>query len=729
MFATFWTGLLGALLAADAPADFEPVAIPDWVRGVHRMVYLPPGALDLAERARAQVIHTNLVWPYYPLRRDGGGLPEPDAEALRAFVRACHEKGIRVCLGLPPFMPVALVREHPEWRIHPDDSGSILGVEPREDNLGTRSGCNLGPWGGYFLDLLVELMVDFDLDGYSFDGHYHPPLCFCPACKGAYRAERGRDLPARADLKDVAYREYLVWRGEKLEGHYRAMQRRLKAARPDAVVMSWTTNAGRYGHLLTSPRVMTTRMNLLFDLPMQEWWLDETNQGASVAPAFGAAYLRGIVGGRPNASEPYLMSRGNPYGPDSFPRHERLVRALEVVTHGGQPPQAVWLPDGGESMAAVFDEVDRRAAWLVDARPAPWAALLVSEQTRQFHAFEDIAERFLPHVLGVFRAAMEEHLPLDLVNDWDLTPERLSRYRVLILPGAAALSDAQVEAVRRFVEGGGGLVATGETSLCDELGRPRDDLALADVLGVSYRGRPESAVERPELDANFAVALDESYWREREGVARLGWGDHPLWRDEALERLVPPRSAVFKGPLVAVEPREPGEVAAWFAMEGRAEPRRPAVVAREFGRGRVVYLAAGLDAALWSYAYPYQRRMLVRAIATAAREPSRVAVEAPMCVQATYYEQPAAGGTRTVVHLFNDLNTTGGHGLPRADVPLREESVPIAGIAVRFRGEPPGRVHVEPGGIDLEPRREGGSVVYEVPPLEVHALIVAEPPH
>jgi hypothetical protein len=64
----------------------------------------------------------------------------------------------------------------------------------------------------------------------------------------------------------------------------------------------------RYGHFLTSPRVMSARMNLLFDSPVQEWWLDEVNLGASVVPAFGAAYVRALTGGRTGASEPYIMS-------------------------------------------------------------------------------------------------------------------------------------------------------------------------------------------------------------------------------------------------------------------------------------------------------------------------------------------------------------------------------------------------------------------------------------
>ncbi len=729
---------LATLAAAAAPVkcdepkaaeEFEPVAMPDWVRGVTKMVYITPGEVDLAAKVGAQVVHTNIVWPYYPLRRDGGGLSADEGKRLREFVAACHAKEMKVILGLPPFPSVDLVRAHPDWRVHPDDEGSVLKVEPREDNLGTRVGCNQGPWGDYLVDLLAELMEDYDLDGYSFDGNYHPPLCFCPACKASYRTEKGADLPPKVDLRDVAYREYLVWRGEKLEGHYRRMQERLKGIKPDAVVMSWTTNAGRYGHLLTSPRVMPTRMNLLFDLPMQEWWLDETNFGASVAPSFGAAYLRGIMGGRPNASEPYLMSRGNPYGSDSFPRHERIARALLAVTHGSLPPQANWLPDEGASMAEVFGELDRRAEWLTDASPVPWAAMLVSEQTRQFHAFEDIAERFLPNVFGVFRTAMEEHHPLDLINDWDLTPERLGRYRVLVLPGAAAMSDAQVEAVRRFVRDGGGLVATGETSLCDQLGRPRQDFALADVFGVSYRGHPAASAERPALDENFRVAIDESYWRDRTGAARLTWGEHEIWSDSALKALVPRNSAIFKGPLVvSTEPADASEVVCRYTPEDRTGPGHPAVVVREFGEGRVVYLAAGLDAALWSYAYPYQRRMMARAIEFAAGGSPSIKVEAPMCVQSTFFEQGPPERRRTIVHLFNDVNTAGGHGLPRAEVPLREETIPIHGIRVRFRGSPPGKVHVEPGGKALEARQDGGGVVYDVPPLERQALLVAEPP-
>jgi hypothetical protein len=33
-------------------------------------------------------------------------------------------------------------------------------------------------------------------------------------------------------LNDLAYRRYLVWRGERLEEHYRRMQQRIKVVNP-----------------------------------------------------------------------------------------------------------------------------------------------------------------------------------------------------------------------------------------------------------------------------------------------------------------------------------------------------------------------------------------------------------------------------------------------------------------------------------------------------------------
>lgn len=720
----------GVLVCASADCraeEFQPVQPPAWARRCTRMAYVTPGELEDAAAAGVQAVHFNLVWPYYPLRRDGGGLAEADARQLREFVERCHARGIKAILGLPPFLPVNLARKHPEWRVFFEDNDRALHIEPQENDLGTRLGCNQGPWGEYLIELLVELVQDYDLDGYSFDGNYHPPICYAPHAKAAYRRDTGRELPAQADLHDVAYREYLVWRGEQLERHYATMQRRLKAVKPDAVVMSWSVNGGRYGHFLHSPRAMPTRLNLLLDLPMQEWWLDETNLGASVLPAFGVSYLRATTGRRLSASESYLMSRGNPYGTDSFPKLEYLARSRWVMTNGAIPPEALGWSGHKETALQILRETRELEPYLVEIEDIPWAALLVSEQTRQFYAYRDIAGIFLPPVLGVFRTTYEEHLPLSLLNDWDLQADELAKYRVVVLAGAAALSDRQVQAVREYVARGGGLVATGETSLCDELGRPQQDFALADVFGASYRGRPQAVTTPQAIDVNFAIALDDAYWRQRVGSALLRWPGLELWRDERLQELTPYRQVRTKGPGVKVAPGEGTTIAAEFVPDG-APPGTflPGVVTRTFGQGRVVYLATDLAAGYWSYGYPYQRRMLRRVLEWAAGAAPPIAVQAPMSVQTTFYRQRLPEGERWLIHRYNGLNTTGGHGLPAVDVPLREEVVPIHGVTLSWTGRPPRRVTLQPGDRPVPWESAGDRQHVALPPLELHDIVVVE---
>ena len=287
-------------------------------------------------------------------------------------------------------------------------------------------------------------------------------------------------------------------------------------------------------------------------------------------------------------------------------------------------------------------------------------------------------------------------------------------------------SAAQVEALREYVLNGGGLVAVGESSLCDELGRPGADFALTDLFGVSYRGRPQAPLVRQELDVNFQVAIDEQYWQQRTGIARLQWDDPPFL-DDALRRLVPHGSVTFKGPLVAVsEPADPGSVWARMLPEGAGEPL-PAIVAREAGQGRVVYLAAAPDAALWSYAYPYQRLLLRRCLDWAARSPLPVAVDAPLCVLTRSYLQTTEAGDRLLVHLFNNVNTSADRGLPANEVPLREETIPIHGIRVRFDDPAWNRFRLQPEDQPLEAEFDtDGRPSVTVPRLDLHTILVAE---
>jgi type 1 glutamine amidotransferase len=374
--------------------------------------------------------------------------------------------------------------------------------------------------------------------------------------------------------------------------------------------------------------------------------------------------------------------------------------------------------------------------------------MLLSDNTRVFYGRSSgqVEERYLANVFGTYRAILEEHLPVTVICDWNLTPGDLKDLKVLVLPNAASIDDRQAEAIRQFVAAGGGLVASLDTSLCDEFGDARNDFALADVLGVHHAGfiSPQKPGEKEDLDINFAKGLDGAYWEQRKNVFDLKLGEHEMLSDDRLPRLVGTQPVTCKAPAVRVKPAEAAQIAATITPRGAeagTEPS-PAIVTHKFGKGRVVYLAAGIDSAYYSYAYPYQRILLASAIRWAASEKPPLEVQAPMCVHATTFRQHVGQVSnlskhdpgevisppdeRLLIHLFSDVNTTAFHGLPNDDVPLREETIPIHDIRVRLRGYAIERVHQEPEGKDLAIERDGDEIIITVPRLEVHSVVVCE---
>jgi len=82
---------------------------------------------------------------------------------------------------------------------------------------------------------------------------------------------------------------------------------------------------------------------------------------------------------------------------------------------------------------------------------------------------------------GFTQALIRTRIPYLPVHADDIERDA-GRFSLLVLPNLAAMSDSQVNAVRRFVQGGGALVATGQTSLFDQHGEARRDFALNELF-------------------------------------------------------------------------------------------------------------------------------------------------------------------------------------------------------------------------------------------------------
>lgn len=201
---------------------------------------------------------------------------------------------------------------------------------------------------------------------------------------------------------------------------------------------------------------------------------------------------------------------------------------------------------------------------------------------------------------------------------------------------------------------------------------------------------------------------------------------HPVTADPAIDGAFPRGSNAvdFIGWTARVQPAGAAKTVASYWSSDDSE-RRPFLILNDAGKGRTAYFAAAIDQSYWIAPYQYQRPLLVNAVRWAAQDNQpAVAVNAPMCVQANFFEQE--GGRRVIVHLVNEINTTADRALPESNPSMREEVVPIAGITVAFKSPTIRQVFLEPEHVPLPLEQRDGRLVAEVPKLELHAMVVAE---
>jgi hypothetical protein len=733
--APIWAGSIIAQPFEKTP--FQEISIPAWVEETIGVGYTLSGQ-NAEQRARAKLAGVSIselgfVDPFYAyydskllLKRS----PYVPLDRIGKEIAEYQRLGIRILAVYPPSLQGEVYGKHPDWRRLSENTTQIAQVDlalyPHGGML-----CLLGPYGDFFIDVLAEILTMFpQVDAFSFDGLHYGGVCYCEHCRANYRADTGHEIPS-VNLDDPAFRRYQHWADRHMEALIQRMQTRLKGIKPGVALLTWTTNAGRYGHFRDIPRNMPARMNLLLDAPDQEFWLDESNRGATIVPAFGLAYIWALSNHRVAFSEAYLMSHGNPYGKDSFPAHEIERRMLLAVAHGVFPSIAVGQPPPMQSaIYHCLEEVQKRKPWITHKQPEPWAAILMSDNTRNFYGRASglVEDRYLAGVFGAFRAALEEHLQFTVIADWNLNPNDLARFKVLILPNAACLDTNQTSAIREFVRNGGGLLAALDTSLCNEFGDLQPNFTLSDVFGVDYQELVATATNSPApLDANSARTLPPDYWERRKNVWDLTRQRGAELDAPRLDALLGDQTVTLKAPAVRVlTNNSSARVIATLAPKvGPASAALPAVILNPFGKGKCAYLAAGVDSAYYLYPYPYHRMVLRALVDAVAPEPPGISVEAPLCVHAVATRQ-SAGGERLVIHLYNDVNTSAFHALPNEDVPLREEVLPIYGIRVTLRNYPLARLHLEPEGITLDPDFTSGQATVTIPRLDIHTMVVAE---
>ncbi len=311
---------------------------------------------------------------------------------------------------------------------------------------------------------------------------------------------------------------------------------------------------------------------------------------------------------------------------------------------------------------------------------------------------------------GIYDALLRGRFAFDFVHEDRLDPERLGKYRALLLPNIAMLSDRQCAQLSDYVRAGGSIMASFETGLYDENLRRRADFGLADLLGISKAGDAIGSngnsyyarIEAPDSTSRHPIL---------EGFTNTNW------LPGAQNRI--PLKPV-RNPLLTVVPgfvRYPPEL----AYPPISHTTEPAVVLRETGSSRLAYFPGDIERTYWLTGHGDLLRLLHNTIRWLTRDERIVHVAGQGFIEMFCWETVPG----YAVHLLNYTNPDAQHGWLQSAYPLGPQTVTMK-LPPGVRAESVELLKAEAG---VPFSMDGQSLRFTIPRVEDYevAAITAKP--
>jgi len=601
-----------------------------------------------------------------------------DRDLFGELVRAAREDGLAV------FARMDSNRAHEDFhRAHPDWFAQDAQGKPYVVT-GMYVACVNGPYYREHIPaILREIVGGYRPDGVT-DNNWNGPQrhqpCFCDNCEQSFRKRTGAALPRTANWDDALYREWILWNyARRLEIWDEFNRVTREAGGPDCLWVGMMSGSLNYQARVFRDDAQVFRRSEMIMLDHQRRFDTEGFQHNAET----GLRLHSVGGWNkviPESMAMYHLGEHN-FRLAMKPTAEARLWVVEGFAGGVQP----WWHHLGavQEDRRMFETAESLWRWheqnerhLVERLPVANVGLLWSQRNTDFFGRDDAGVLVDEPWNGFSQALVRARIPYVPVHVDDI--DRLARelgLKLLILPNLAALSDDQVAALRRFVASGGSLLATGTSSLCDEAGRPRADLALADLLGASVPGQHawrdparRTAQAREWLQTYLRLPRQEA---ARHEALRGFAGTDILAYGGTLEPLVVARPAEVALGFVPPVPLSPPEDV-WMRQP---ETRIPGLLCAERpGGGRVAYLPADIDRQYARDQIPDHAALLAALVRWCVRDVLPLEVEAPGLIDCRLY----ATSTARVLHLVN-LNNANAWRTPAHDL------VPVGPVRVRVR--------------------------------------------
>jgi type 1 glutamine amidotransferase len=629
------------------------------------------------------------------------------------LTKACKKMGIRVLGRVDPHaMRADALAAHPEWVARNADGDPKK--HPTAPDLFLTC-----PNGGITFDwmpkILKEIVSTYPVDG-IFGNRWagSAGICYCGVCRGEFKAASGFDVPlslANPQAPDV--KAYNVWVDGKRYAQLKLWTDTVSAINPEAFF-----TPGTWGRL-DPVRLRSTIRAVFSDRQGRNGQDPAWLNGRSAKEAYCTMQNRPVSGifAVGETSTPYRFE-------DSCQASAEIATYLhDGLAHGFRP----WMT---KFKAEVFDKrwvplIEEVYSW--HARHEDYfrntenlarVAMLQSDQTGTYYVppaaqvssnRQIVPEAVQPragngdYVRGYYQALVESRIPFNLADERQLEPDYISRYGVLVLPNVAALSDKQCAQLRDYVEKGGAIVATHETSLCDEWGKRRSNFALADLFGCDYAGKTDERVQNSYLTVHGPHPLT------------VGFDDAPRIMAGTKLVHVTPRGEVL-APLTLVPsypdlPMERVFTTVW-------QTNTPMVYLRNVGKGRVVYFPFDLDRCFWETSNQDHLALLRNAVAWASGAEQPLTVKGAGMIDVSYWRQKNS----LTAHLVNLTNPMAMKGYMREILPVGPFTVSMTvptGVTVRG-------VKLLAAGTPVDSRQEKGRLLVRIPRIHVHEVVAVD---
>jgi hypothetical protein len=551
--------------------------------------------------------------------------------------------------------------------------------------------CIRGPhYEEWIPELLREIAGRYRPEGFtdnSWSGLGRASICYCANCRRKFRERTGSDLPRAKNWDDPVWREWVRWNYARRLEVWDLNNRVTRAAGgPDClwVGMNSGSVSGQGASFRDLKEICARAEIILLDHQARNDTSGFQQNGET------GKLVHGLLGWDKLMPESMaLYQAGRPtFRLSAKPANEARMWMIEGFAGGIQP----WWHHVGayHEDRRAYRTVEPVMRWhraneefLVNRRPIATVGVVWSQQNTDFYGRDDADLLVEQPWRGITQALIRARVPYLPVHA-DHIERDAAAYglALLILPNFAAMTDAQVAGVRRFVERGGGLLATGESSLCNEWGEPREDLGLADLFGA-HAMEKRAATNDPQR-RRWASETQHSYLRllpemrtrvdgpkagdeprvtgERHPVLRgfeetdlLPFGGvlTPLRVDQGAQVLLtfvpafpiyPPETAWMREPRTDI----PGLILKESSGETPDEAgRRPALPLAS--RGRIAFLPADLDRRFARDHLPDHGDLLANLVRWTARGRIPLVVEGPGLMDCHLYRQPG----RLILHLVN----------------------------------------------------------------------------